>query len=151
LINRSRIGHTTAASLHAVDAWRVKLFCRAIGDSDPVFHDLGAAKHAGHPACPVPPTFLKALESEHQSGAELMKLLDAPVASVLHVEQSFEFDATVYVGDTVEVTRTVADIFDKRDGAMTFVVIDSHFRVDAKPVGRARQTLMLRNAAPSNA
>jgi acyl dehydratase len=151
LTDRRRIGHTTAPTMHVVDAWRVRLFCRAIGDSDPVFHDADAAQRAGHPACPVPPTFLKALESEHQSGAALMKLLDAPIGGVLHVEQSFEFDATVHVGDTVEIIRTVTDIFDKRGGAMTFVVVESHFRVAGQSVGRARQTLMVRNAASAAA
>jgi acyl dehydratase len=147
LTDRGRIGHTTAPTTHAVDAWRVKLFCQAIGDSDPVFHDPVAAKRAGHPACPVPPTFLKAIESEHQSGAALMKLLGTPVSGVLHAEQSFEFEAPVYVGDAVEVSRTVSDMFDKRNGAMTFIVVESDFRVEGRPVCRARQTILVRNAA----
>jgi acyl dehydratase len=151
LIDRSRIGHTTTPTTHAVDAWRVKLFCQAIGDTDPVRHDAVAARQAGHPGCPVPPTFLKALESEHQSGAALMKLLDAPMSGVLHAEQSFEFDASVHVGDVVEVTRTVADIFDKRGGELTFIVVDSHFSVAGHRVGLARQTILVRNAAPGSA
>ena len=32
MTDRSRIGHTTAPTTHAVDAWRVRLFCRAIGN-----------------------------------------------------------------------------------------------------------------------
>jgi acyl dehydratase len=146
--DRSRIGTTTAPTTHAVDAWRVKLFCQAIGDTDPVRYDAAAAQRAGYPACPVPPTFLKALESEHQTGAALMKLLDVPLSGVLHAEQSFEFDAPVHVGDRVEITRTVADIFDRRGGAMTFIVVDSHFSVGGRRVGLARQTILVRDAAP---
>jgi acyl dehydratase len=149
LTDRSRIGHTTAPTTHTVDAWRVKLFCRAIGEADPVFHDPVAAALAGHRACPVPPTFLKALESEHQSGAALMTLFDAPMTGVLHAEQSFEFDAPVHVGDVVAITRTVTDMLDKRGGAMTFISVDSHFSVAGRPVGRATQTIMVRNAAPA--
>lgn len=148
MTDRSRIGHVTAPTTHAVDAWRVKLFCQAIGETDPVFFDATAAARAGHPACLMPPTFLKALESEHQTGPALMELLDTPVAGVLHAEQAFEFDAPVHVGEMVQISRTVADMIDKRGGAMTFVVIDSQFSVAGRPVGRARQTIMVRNAAP---
>lgn len=151
MTDRSRIGHTTEPTIHAVDAWRVKLFCRAIGETDPVFHDTAAARQAGHEACPVPPTFLKALESEHQSGAALMKLLDAPMTGVLHAEQRFEFESPVHVGDLVEISRTITDVFDKRAGAMTFIVVDSHFHVAGRAVARARQTIMVRNAAPAAA
>ena len=146
MTDRSRIGHTTTPTTHAVDGWRVRLFCRAIGETDPLFHDPAAATRAGHGACLAPPTFLKALESEHQSGAALLQLLDTPSAGVLHAEQSFEFMAPVHVGDNVEITRTVADIFDKRGGAMTFVVVDSHFGVAGRTVGRAKQTILIRNS-----
>jgi len=141
----------TAPTTHAVDAWRIKLFCQAIGESDPVFHDAAAARRAGYRACPVPPTFLKAIESEHQSGAALMKLLDVPMTGVLHAEQRFEFESPVHVGDTVEISRTVAEIFDKRGGAMTFIVVDSHFRVAGQAVASARQTIVVRNSMPAAA
>ena len=141
----------TAPTTHAVDAWRVKLFCQAIGETDPVFHDAAAARRAGYRACPVPPTFLKAIESEHQSGAALMKLLDVPMTGVLHAEQRFEFESPVHVGDTVEISRTVAEIFDKRGGAMTFIVVDSHFRVAGQAVASARQTIVVRNSMPAAA
>jgi acyl dehydratase len=145
LTDRSRIGHATTPTTHAVDGWRVGLFCRAIGETDPLFHDPAVARRAGHPACLAPPTFLKALESEHLSGAALLQLLDTPSAGVLHAEQSFEFLAPVHVGDSVEITRTVADIFDKRGGTMTFVVVDSHFSVAGRTVGQAKQTILIRN------
>lgn len=149
MTDRSRIGRTTAPTTHTVDAWGVRLFCRAIGETDPVFHDPAAAARAGHRGCPVPPTFLKALESEHQSGAALMTLLDAPMTDVLHAEPGFEFDAPVHVGDAVEITRTATDMLDKRGGAMTFITVDSHFSVAGRTVGRATQTIMVRNVAPA--
>ena len=36
----------------------------------------------GHPGRPVPPVFLKAMESEHRSGAAPMTLLDAPMTGL---------------------------------------------------------------------
>jgi len=143
MIDRSRVGFTTEPTTVAIDAWRVKLFCQAIGETDPVYWD---ARAAGCAVCPVPPTFLKAVEGEHYSSAALMKLLNVPLRGVLHAEQAFEILAPVLVGDAVEVQRSVADIHDKKDGAYTFIVIDTQYRVRGKPVATSRQTILARNA-----
>jgi acyl dehydratase len=146
MIDRSRIGYSTEPSTVDVDAWRVKLFCRAIGETDPVYVDETAARAAGFERRPVPPTFLKAVESEHASTAGLLELLGAPLRSVLHAEQVFEHQAAVLVGDAVEVQRQVVDIYDRKEGAQTFIVIDTRYRVSGRLAATSRQTLVVRNA-----
>lgn len=145
MINRSHIGFTTPASEAVVDAWRVRLFCQAIGEIDTVYTDPEAARRAGHPACPVPPTFLKALEGEHFSSARLLQQLEVPVRHVLHAEQAFEHLAPLHVGDTVTLSRRVVDIYDKKDGAMTFIVVDTTYGVAGRTVATSRQTILVRN------
>ncbi len=145
MTDRSRIGFRTEPTTAIVDGWRVKLFCQAIGETDPLYQDPAVAHAAGHPTCPVPPTFLKAIEGEHFSSASLMKLLDVPLRGVLHAEQAFEHLAPVHIGDSVEVSRTVTDIYDKKGGAFTFIVVDTHYHVDAHPVATSRQTILVRN------
>ncbi len=147
MIDRSRIGFRTVPTTVRVDAWRVKLFCQAIGETDPVYFDEAVARAAGHPACPLPPTFLKAIEGEHFSSAAMLDLLAVPLRGVLHAEQAFRHIAPAYVGDPVEVSRTISDIFDKKNGALTFVVVDTDYRVEARPVASSRQTILIRNAA----
>jgi acyl dehydratase len=151
VIDRQYIGYTTAPSTVTVDGWRVRLFCQAIGDTDPVYWDAAAATAAGHPACPVPPTFLKALESEHFNSAALVQLLGVPVRKVLHAEQTFEHLAPVHVGDAVEISRRITDMHDKRSGELSFVVIDTHFSVRGTAVCRGVQTLLVRNHLPEAA
>lgn len=57
-IDRGAIGtELPELSLH-VDAGRLRYFAKAIGETDPVYTDLDAAKEAGHPDPPVPPTFI---------------------------------------------------------------------------------------------
>lgn len=145
MIDPRHIGFTTEPSTVAVDRWRVQLFCEAIGETDPVYLDEVEARKAGHPACPVPPTFLRAVEADHCSAPEILKMLDIPVSSVLHAEQSFEYHAPVHVGDLIEVTRTLAESYDKRGGALTFIVIDSHFRRAGVSVCESRQVIVVRN------
>jgi acyl dehydratase len=145
MIDRSRIGWRSEPSTVRIDGWRVKLFCRAIAETDPVYWDDTAARAAGHPGCPVPPTFLKAIEGEHFSSAALLESLGAPLTGVLHAEQSFDWLIPVHVGDTITVSREVADIYDKKDGALTFIVVDTHYLVADAAVARSRQTILVRN------
>lgn len=127
-----RIGFTTEPSPVAVDPWRVQLFCRAIGEPPP------------RPDDPVPPTFLKAIETEHFASAALLKELGLPLRGVLHAEQSFEHRAPVRAGDTVTVQRKLAEVQVKKDGALTFLVVDSDYRSASQQVATSRQTILLR-------
>ncbi len=145
MIDSSHIGFSTPPSEAVVDAWRVRLFCQSIGESDPVYTDAEAARRAGHPACPVPPTFLKALEGEHYSSARLLQQMAVPVRQVMHAEQAFTYLAPVHVGDRVNICRRVADIYDKKDGAMTFIVVDTTYAVAGRAVATSRQTILVRN------
>lgn len=128
----ARIGFTTDPSAVAVDPWRVQLFCRAVGEPPP------------RPEDPVPPTFLKAIETEHFASAALLKELGLPLRGVLHAEQSFEHHAPVHAGDTVTVQRRLADVQVKKDGALTLLVVDSDYRCASKQVATSRQTILLR-------
>jgi len=145
VIDRRFIGYTTAPTVVTVDAWRVKLFCQAIGETDAVHWDETAARAAGHRTCPVPPTFLKALESEHCNSSALLELLQVSVGKVLHAEQSFEYQQPVHVGDAVEITRSVTDLYDKREGALSFIVVRTHYRVDSVDAATSVQTILVRN------
>ncbi len=44
---------------------------------------------------------------------------------VLHGEQQFTYLAPVCAGDTVTVASTIADIYDKKNGALEFLVKES--------------------------
>lgn len=145
MIDRGHVGFTTAPSEAVVDAWRVKLFCQAIGEDDPVHWDPQAAREAGLSGCAVPPTFLKALEGEHFSSAAILKLLQVPVNRVLHAEQTFEYAAPLWVGDCVSISRRISEIHDKKEGAITFVIVDTDYRVAHGTVASSRQSIMVRN------
>lgn len=58
----------------------------------------------------------------------LMKLLDTleiDLRKVLHGEQRFDYHAPVCAGDTLRFQTRVTDIFDKKGGALEFVVNDT--------------------------
>ena len=116
------IGHTFAPFSVDVEKGRLKFFAKAIGQTDPVYSDEAAARAAGHPALPVPPTFLFCLEMDAPNPGAIRDLLDLPVPKVLHGEQRFCYRGMAYAGDTLTFQQRIADIYAKKGGLLEFVV-----------------------------
>jgi acyl dehydratase len=116
------IGHRLPPFTAEVEKGRLKFFARAIGQDDPAYVDEAAARAAGHPALPVPPTFLFCLEMEAPNPGALRELLQIPIAKVLHGEQRFHYHAMVHAGDVLRFEQRIADIYAKKGGQLEFVV-----------------------------
>jgi acyl dehydratase len=51
-----------------------------------------------------------------------MGLLKLDLARILHAEQAFDYHQMAYAGDTLHFETTVTDVYDKKGGALHFVV-----------------------------
>jgi acyl dehydratase len=122
MIDRRYIGHTMPTFSVPVEAGRLQFFAKATGQTDPVYSDEGAARAAGHPALPVPPTFLFCMEMASPDPAAIRNLLGLDYARVLHGEQAFTYHAMAYAGDVLQFSQRIEDIYDKKNGALEFVV-----------------------------
>jgi acyl dehydratase len=122
MIDRSFIGHTMPAFQVEVEKSRLRFFAKATGQTDPVYIDEAAARDAGHPGLPVPPTFLFCLEMESPNPAGIRELLGMDYRKLLHGEQGFTYRVPAYAGDTLTFTQRIADIYDRKNGALEFVV-----------------------------
>ena len=92
MIDTKFIGHVFEPFEVAVEAGRLRFFAKATGQQDLVYSQLDAAKAAGFPNLPVPPTFFKCLESEGPKPAQMRELLAVDFRYVLHGEQHFTGD-----------------------------------------------------------
>lgn len=122
MIDRQYIGHRMPAFTVPVEAGRLRLFAKATGQHDPVYTDEAAAHDAGHPALPVPPTFLFCLEMDAPDPAAIRELLGLDYRRLLHGEQRFTYHAMAYAGDRLTFEQCIEDIYDKKGGALEFVV-----------------------------
>jgi acyl dehydratase len=77
---------------------------------------------AGRADLLLPPTFLFCLEMASPDPAAMRTLLDIDIAQVLHGEQHFAYHAPVRAGDRLRFAPRIADIYDKKGGALQFVV-----------------------------
>jgi hypothetical protein len=147
VIDRSFIGLQLAPIVAHVEKGRLRAFVRAIGETDPVYFDTTAARQAGFRDIPVPPTYPFCLEMlDADDPFELFKRMGIPLAKVLHGEQSFTYHATICAGDRLTMSARVVDIYDKKKGALEFIVQDAEGRDEnGQLMVELRRVVVIRN------
>lgn len=137
-ISRQYLNYALPAFSVTVEPERLQAFAGAIGD-------VQASDVA-------PPTFMKAIEGENHSSRRILEALGVDLKHVLHAQQQFDYFAPIRAGDCVQVQRSVVDLYEKKGGALEFIVIESvmHNQVGAQ-VGKSRQVVLVRNPAPEPA
>jgi acyl dehydratase len=122
MIDKKVLGMVFPTHSATAEAGQLRFFAKAIGETDPVYTDASAARDAGYKDLPAPPTFLFAAELDSGAAFRLIEDLQIPIAKLLHGEQSFTYFRPACVGDTVTVRSSISDIYDKKNGALEFVV-----------------------------
>ena len=146
MIDRSYIGRALPSHTAMVEAGRLRLFAKATGEDRPEYLDHAAALAAGFPGLPAPPTFLLALENEVPDALAWLSELGMEIGRILHAEQSFAYRRQVFAGGILTFRPKIADIYDKRDGALEFVVRTTEVSDDAETaVADLRQVVAYRN------
>ncbi len=156
------IGTTTNKAKVVIERGPVANFAFAVGDTSPVYHDAEAARAAGLPGIPVPPTYPSVMHtwgafSEQQPAdrpignpmAQVIGPLLAQGGLVLHGEQSFEYHRPLWVGDVLVGEGTIVDAYTKesRGRTMTFVVSETVWRDErsGEPAVTTRMNLIHRS------
>jgi len=123
---KSVIGRETSPKSISVEQGQMQFFAKATGAKDKIYWDLDAAKAAGHAALPAPPTFLFTLDSLAPSTDEsVLKALGVNIGNILHGEQRFVYGKQIYAGDTVTLQSRVTDAYEKKGGALKFVISET--------------------------
>ena len=137
MIDRRYIGHSFPSFQVEVEKGRLRFFAKAIGETNPIYFDEKAAQAAGHRALLVPPTFLFCLEMEALDPAAIRNLLGLDYRRLLHGEQGFVYNAPAYAGDTLTFKQRIEDIYDKKNGALEFVLRKTKVTNQHQQIGRA--------------
>ncbi|MBB4685751.1 MaoC family dehydratase N-terminal domain-containing protein [Amycolatopsis jiangsuensis] len=128
-----------------LEAGRLASFAGATGQPDPVYRDPLAARNAGLPGLPVPPTFLFAIELEQPDPFAWLTGLGVDLRWVLHGEQAFTYHAMAYSGNTLVASPQIADVYRKKGGALQFVVKRTAVtHVDGSPVADLDSVIVVR-------
>ncbi|PND33451.1 acyl dehydratase [Achromobacter sp. HZ01] len=147
MLDKNLIGQSLGTRSIAVEPGRLRFFAKVIGETDPVYLDEAAARAAGHPALPVPPTFLFCLEIDAFDSIGTARLTRLEESRILHGEQRFTYHAMAYAGDTLTFDLTIADVYQKKGGALDFLVKDTRVtNQHGRHIADLRSIVVQRNA-----
>jgi hypothetical protein len=127
-----------------VERGRLRLFATAIGEQDPVYTDLAAARAQGHPDLPVPPTFFLTMENETH-GLRFLGDLDVDMGAVLHGEQQFVYRSMVHAGDQIEIQPRISDVYSRRGKTLDFIVREADFTRGGELVAQSKTVVVIVN------
>ena len=146
MIDKRWIGFKLPVSELNIDRSRLRFFAKAIGETSSIYTDVEAARAAGYADLPAPPTFLFAAELDSGASDLLLQKLEVPIAKILHGEQSFCYHQSACAGDTITVRSQVDDIYDKKNGALEFIVKSSRATNQHEQlVAEMRTVIVVRN------
>jgi acyl dehydratase len=147
MIDKSHIGALISRHTATVEAGRLRFFAKATGQTDSRYLDEDAARKAGYPSLPVPPTFLFCLEMESPNPRAAVERLNIDIGRVLHGEQQFSYHRMAFAGERLTFETRIADIYEKKGGALEFVVRKTRVTggSDDDPVADLRSVIVVRN------
>jgi acyl dehydratase len=134
---RAAIGREGEPVTYEVDKTGCRMFARAVGYRQPIFHDEAAAKAAGYRNIVAPPHFLGTpVWHPDQKGRPGEVPLDLPLTRSLNGGTDIEYFDVVCAGDTLTAVTKLTDIQERegRLGKMLILSTETTFRNEAGKV-----------------
>ena len=143
-------GQETGTQKVVIERGPVRVFAQALGDDDDVYSGEDAL---------VPPTFPFVMSywgSLGTGGAAGLPIdrLRGPGRAILHGEQAFEYQRWPKVGDVLEGTTVISDVYEKErsnGGELEFYVTETDWKdaTSGDPVVKSIFTLVINVRPPS--
>jgi acyl dehydratase len=150
MIDRRYIGHVFPPFSTIVEAGRVRLFCKAIGETAELHSNARVARSVGYRDILAPVTFPTAIAMDNPHPRCVYELLELRIEWILHGEENYEFGAPICVGDEITAQLQITDIYDKKNGAMEFVAVAIGMRNQLREeVCAIRRLLIVRRSQPT--
>ena len=146
MIAKSIIGKEYPPFTVEVEKRWVRSFAEAIGDTSPIYFDESAARAAGYRSLPAPPTFPFAMIMDRNQSFMILDELGIDKRRAMHGEQSFVYHADLCAGDVITGRQRVIDVYDKKNGALEFLVTEIRLENQrGEHVCDLRTTVVVRN------
>jgi hypothetical protein len=133
MLDQSKLNSVISIFEVTIEPGRVDLFRKAIGEEP-----------GNTPTVPgelAPPTIMGfGLDPQP---FDFVEIFSRDMRNLLHANQSIRYLKPIRVGDVLQGTKRVAELFDKKDGQLEFLVLEIEFRnPQHKLVCVSRQTLV---------
>jgi acyl dehydratase len=122
-VKTEAIGKTYPTSSYAVGREKIREYAHAVGETDPLYLDVEAARAAGYADVVAPPMFCVVYGMPAVARAVFDPAVGVNYAMMVHGGQRFEWGPLVVAGDEIATQVTIAAITE-REG-MGFYVFES--------------------------
>ncbi len=124
----------------------IRDYATAIGDLDPAFHNVDAARELGYPDLIAPPTFAFSLTMKAMAMAMFDPDLGLDYGRVVHGEQHFAYERPICAGDELTVSCVIAEI--RSSGRNEYLTTRSEVStVEGELVVTTREVIVSRGTA----
>jgi acyl dehydratase len=112
-VDTAAIGKQYAPVSYAVGREKIREYAYAVGETNPLHLDVGAARAAGHRDVVAPPMFASVYCSRAIGPAMFDPEVGIDFARLVHSRQEFKWGPLVVAGDEISTTLTVKDISER--------------------------------------
>ncbi len=124
--NTEAIGKKYPETTYAVGREKVREYAHAVGETNPLYLDLDAARAAGYADVVAPPMFAVVYAGRSITPALFDPEVGIDFARMLHGGQEFRWGPLVVAGDEIATTTAVKDINVR--GGMIFYLFETDSR-----------------------
>jgi acyl dehydratase len=122
-VSTEAVGKSYPPVVYAVGREKVREYARAVGETNPLYLDVEAARAAGYADVVAPPMFTVVYSAPAVSPAMFDPQVGLDFARMVHGGQEYAWGPLVVAGDEITTTATIKDISDR--GGMGFYVFEA--------------------------
>lgn len=120
-LSKDLIGQKLKSFSFKVEKGKIREFCLAIGETNPIFFEESEAKKAGYEGIPIPPTFQTCFQFwGYPEIFKDMKKMGIDTNRLLHMKEEYTYLRPIYAGMTIYSEGEVVDVKTGKMEVVTF-------------------------------
>lgn len=142
-LSKDIVGRKLADYSVAVERGKIKEFCKAIGETNPIYLDQEAARKAGYDDTPIPPTFQTSFVFwGYETFWQDVEDMGIDVKRLLHMKEEYTYHKPVYPGMVMSASGEVTDV---KIGKMDMVTFSTTYKNEqGEPCIDAEMAIVMR-------
>jgi acyl dehydratase len=142
-VNKDVIGKQWPSVPYDVGLEKIREYARAVGETNPVYHEREAALAEGFRNVVAPPMFCVVYSAPAMGPAVLDPELGINLPAMVHGGQEFQWGEPVCAGDVITTSPRIADIYEQ-DGRAFYVFESESVNQDGELTVRGTWTNIVR-------
>ncbi|MBL4839040.1 MAG: MaoC family dehydratase N-terminal domain-containing protein [Kordiimonadaceae bacterium] len=122
MLDKSFINYEMPPFETCLEKGQMEIFARALNEKNSIYTDEEVARAQGYRSIVAMPTYVIRLGTRDDLIYSMFDMLKIELSRLLHGEQEFKFGQVSCAGDVLTGKKKIVDIFEKKQGALSFLV-----------------------------